>query len=339
MVSVRACASPEASGCASAGTGVTAGAGVVARGWRRSLGVGASAGVGVTVAGVVAGGGSLGVDGWGWGDGWGGGRWGVARSPFPDHDHVAADPPVGLRGGRSLPGAVERVQVRLRGRDDDLDAGQLTQFAQFLGGELGVRGAAPADHVHLADLAGLQGLQHRLRYVRTVQFDWVAGEDPGHVHRDVADADDRDRLGVEGERGRADVRVPAVPVDEVGGRVAAGQVLPRDAEAAVTHRAGRVDHRVVGRQQVRARHVLAEVHAAEKPDIGTFQHLAQVLGDRLDRLVVGGDPVPDQPVRRGQPVEDVDPDPDRPREPVARVVRQRGRVLDQRLRRIEPSRA
>ena len=253
--------------------------------------------------------------------------------PLPDDDHVAADAAVRFGERRAVPGLVERVQVRLRARDDDLDAGQLAELAQLLGGELGVRRATPADHVDLADLARLQGLQNLLRHVGAVQLGRVPGQDPGHVHRHVADADDRDRLGVEGERAGTDVRVTAVPVDEVGGRVTAGQVLPRDAEAAVAHRAGRVDHRVVGRQQVGPGHVLAEVHAAEKPDVGAFEHLAQVLRDRLDRLVVGGDPVPDQPVGSGQPVEDVHPHPDR-----ALRAGQRGRVLDQGLRGVQPGR-
>ena len=253
--------------------------------------------------------------------------------PLFDHDQVAADAAVRFGQRGAVTGPVERVQVRFLVRDDDVDAGQLAEFAQLLGGELGVRRATPADHVDLADLARLQGLQNLLRHVGAVQLGRVPGQDAGHVHRHVADADDRDRLGVEGERAGADVRVPAVPVDEVGGRVAAGQVLPRDAEAAVAHRAGRVDHRVVGRQQVGPGHVVAEVHAAEKPDVRAFQHLAQVLGDRLDRLVVGGDPVPDQPVRSGQPVEDVDPHPDR-------TVRagQRGRVFDQGLRGVQSGR-
>ena len=257
----------------------------------------------------------------------------LPRRPFPDHDHVAADTAVRLGERRALAGPVEGVRVGLGGRDDDLDAGQLTQLTQLLGGELGVRGAAPPDHVHLTNLAGLQSLQHRLGHVGAVQVGRVPGQDPGHIHRDVPDADDRNRLSVQNERAGPDVRVPAVPVDEVGGRVAARQVLARNAEPPVPHRPGRVDHRVVSRQQVVAGHILAQVHAAEKPDVGAFQHPAQVLGDRLDRLVVGGHPVPDQAVGRGQPIVDIHPDPHRPVRPF-----ERGRMLDQRLRRVQPGR-
>ena len=55
---------------------------------------------------------------------------------------------------------------------------------------------------------------------------------PGHVHGDVADPDDRHRLGVQLERARVHVGVAAVPVDELGGRVAARQVLTVDAASA-----------------------------------------------------------------------------------------------------------
>ena len=133
------------------------------------------------------------------------------------------------------------------------------------------------------------------------------------------------------ERGRVDVRMPAVPVDEVGRREAAGQVLAGDAQPAVPHRAGRVHHRVVAGQQVLAGHVGAQVHAADEVHAVVLKHAAQVLGDRLDRLVVGRDTVADQAVRGRQPVDDVDPD------GLRRL--QRGGLLDQCLGGVQASRA
>src|ERR1700759_3970876 len=49
--------------------------------------------------------------------------------------------------------------------------------------------------------------------------------------------------GVEGERVRPPVRVAAVRVDEVGGRVAAGQVLAGNAQPPVAHGPGGVHDR------------------------------------------------------------------------------------------------
>src|SRR5438552_250363 len=62
---------------------------------------------------------------------------------------------------------------------------------------------------------------------------------------------------------------------EVGGGIAAGQVLAGYAEPPVPHRPGRVDHRVVRRHQVVTGHVLAEVYPAGEPDVGALQHLAE----------------------------------------------------------------
>src|SRR6516165_3833381 len=106
--------------------------------------------------------------------------------------------------------------------------------------------------------------QRRLRHVGAAQFVGVADEDPGHVHRDVAHADHRHRLGIEGERAGVAVRMAAVPVHEVGRRVAAGQVLAVDAHVPVAHRAGRVDHRVVAAEQVFPGDLAAEPDPAEE---------------------------------------------------------------------------
>ena len=53
------------------------------------------------------------------------------------------------------------------------------QLAQLLGGELGVRGPAAADHVDLADLARRQGVEHRLGDVGLVQLAWIATQNAG----------------------------------------------------------------------------------------------------------------------------------------------------------------
>ena len=174
-----------------------------------------------------------------------------------------------------------------------------------------------------ADLAGHQRVEDWLGHVGPVQLAGVPDQDPGHVDRHVADPDHRDRFGVQGEGGGVDVRVPAVPVDEVGGREAAGQVLTGNAEPPVAHRAGGVHHGVVAGQQVLAGHVVAEMDGTEEADAVVLKHAAQVVGDRLDRLVVGSDAVTDQPVGGRQPVEHIHPD------HLGRV--ERAGLLDQRL--------
>ena len=84
----------------------------------------------------------------------------------------------------------------------------------------------------------------------------------------------------------------AVPVDEVGGRIAAGQVLPRCRAAGHASRRSRRRRRR-SCKQVLAGHVVTEVHAAEELHLGRFEDLAQDAGDRLDEGCESrGDPVP-----------------------------------------------
>ena len=154
--------------------------------------------------------------------------------------------PVGLGQPGAAAGRVERVQVRLVRPDRDRRTPSSSPSSRSsLVVNLACAGPAAADHVDLADLAGRQRVEHRLGDVGVAQLGRVPDQDAGHVHGDVADPDHRDRVGVQGERVRVHVGVAAVPVDEVGGREAAGQVLAGDAEPPVGHRAGGVDHRVV----------------------------------------------------------------------------------------------
>jgi hypothetical protein len=197
---------------------------------------------------------------------------------LPHGDQVAADPAVRLGERDRLLGVVEAVQVHFRRVDRDRDAAEFAEFTELFRGELGLRGAAAADHVHLAHLARAQRGEDRLRHVGLRQLLRVAGDDAGHVHGHVADADHGHRLGIKHERVHVHVGVAAVPVDEVGGGVAAGQVLAVDAEPAVAHRARRVHHGVVGGEQVLAGHVFAEPDPAEERDVRAFQDAPQVVG-------------------------------------------------------------
>jgi hypothetical protein len=59
------------------------------------------------------------------------------------------------------------------------------------------------------------------------------GENAGDINRHIADSDHCDRLGVKHEHRRVDVRMPAVPADEIGGRKASGQVFTAHAEPSI----------------------------------------------------------------------------------------------------------
>src|SRR5215472_2081926 len=125
--------------------------------------------------------------------------------------------------------------------------------------------------------------------------------------------------------------MPAVPVHEVGRRIAPRHVLAWNPEPPVPHRASGVDNSVITGHQVGSGYVIAKVNGADEPDALVLKHPAQVISDRLDRLVIRRDAVPDQPIWRGQPVKDVDLD------RLRRI--ERGTLLHQRLSGIQAGRA
>lgn len=102
--------------------------------------------------------------------------------------------------------------------------------------------------------------------------------------------------------------MPAVPVDEVGGGDASGEVLTGHVEPAVDARARCVNDGVVALGQLRVGNVPAELHAADEAHLRALQDFAQRPGDAFDLGVVGGDAVAHQPVGRGEPVQHVNGD-------------------------------
>ena len=135
-----------------------------------------------------------------------------------------------------------------------------------------------------------------------------AGEDAREVHRHVPVADHGRVLGGEVEAEAAEVRVGVVPAHELGGRVAAGQVLARDPHPPVGARAHRVDDRVVVRRQVGVGEVAPHLNVPVEAELGVGGDLVVDPGHRLDLLVVRGHPAAHQAEGRRQAVVHVDLD-------------------------------
>ena len=136
-------------------------------------------------------------------------------------------------------------QLEVGGVDDHVNAWQLAELLELLVGEGGLGGPAPAQHVDLTDAALGQLREGVLGDVGGRQQLCRAGQDAGEVHRHVAVSDHGGALGRQVEAEVAEVRVGVVPAHELGGRVAAGQMLAGDAHAPVRARADGVDDRVV----------------------------------------------------------------------------------------------
>ena len=102
------------------------------------------------------------------------------------------------------------------------------------------------------------------------------------------------------------VGMAVVPGDEVGGGVAARQVLPWDAERVAAARADRVHDDVVPVQQVGGRHVLDESDAAGEAERAVRGDLVEHPRDRLDLRMIRCHACANQAERRGEGIEEVD---------------------------------
>ena len=158
--------------------------------------------------------------------------------------------------------------------------------------------------------SGRQHVQDRLGDVGVAQLVRALEQDAGNIDGDVARPDHRGLLGVQDELIQSAVGVSAVPVDEIGGREAAGQVLPGNSHPAIDGGTGGIDHGVMSACQIRTGKVRAELHTAQEVDVGVFQDLTQGADHALDLEVVRSNAVAHQTVGGGQSVHDVDVDRD-----------------------------
>ena len=136
------------------------------------------------------------------------------------------------------------------GRTITLGILKFAEFLQFRVGEGRLRRTAPTEHVNIAHVAVLERFERVIGDVGLRQFVVAAGEDARHVHRHVAVADDGDPFLRQVEAQVAVIGMPVVPADELGRRVAAGQVFAGDTHFAVALRADGVNDRVIMGDQV-----------------------------------------------------------------------------------------
>jgi len=100
--------------------------------------------------------------------------------------------------------------------------------------------------------------------------------------------------------------MPAVPGDEIGRGEDPGQLFAQDPEPTIDTSAASEDHRVVVTAQSVERDIRADHDVANEPDARILEDLGERRRDRLDLLMVRGDPVPDEAVRSRQALVDVD---------------------------------
>src|SRR5918996_689576 len=212
------------------------------------------------------------------------------------------------RGVALEPGAAEVVELDVAPVDVDVGVRHLAELEQLGVREGGLRGAAPAEHDDLADVALCQDVEGVVGHVGHGEL--VAGEreHAGDVSGDVPVPDHHGALAREVELEVAVVGVAVVPGDELGGGPAAGEVLARDAHAPVDLGANRIDHRVVAGEKVVVGEVGAVLDVAVEAELGVGRGLLVDAADGLDVGVVGGDAAAHEAPWGGEAVVDVDLD-------------------------------
>ena len=208
----------------------------------------------------------------------------------------------------SAPGVVDGERaVELRRVDDHVGVGELAELAQLGVGEGGLRGAAATDD---DDLAHAACGEHLERVVGGVGGGELGGESTSMRATSSATLPLPITTARSAER-RSNSRSvwSGWPLYQPTNSVAAcepGRSSPGMPERPVDGRAGRVDDRVVVREQLLAGDVLAELDVAEEAEARVRGGLLVDAGDGLDLRVVGGDAGAHEPPRRGQALEHVD---------------------------------
>jgi hypothetical protein len=201
--------------------------------------------------------------------------------------------------------AAQEIELDLLGEGADVGVGQVAELPDLRIGERRLRRSAAAQEVNLPDPACRQRLERVVGDVRPRQLVRRSAEDAGDVDRHVPDADDRGPLLVEVELAVPVVGVAVVPGHELGGRMAASQVLAGDPHAPVGLRPGGVDDLVIVLPEVIDGQILAQLDVAEEAKARVGGDLVERRRHRLDLLMIGGDTRADQPVGRRQPVVEV----------------------------------
>ncbi len=201
---------------------------------------------------------------------------------------VSSDPPCGIDDHR-------RVRER----------GELAQLGRGVG-RLG-RAATAEDH-DLADGSADELVQRMVGDVGLAQLGLGQHQHAGDVQRDVAVADHDGPMAGQVEVMVGAVGMPVVPGDEVGGRLAAVELLAGDVEASPDRRARRVDDRVEVLEQVLVGDDRTDLDAAVEAEARMRSRLLVALGDLLDLRVIRRDAGAHEAPWRREAVEQVDLD-------------------------------
>ena len=142
--------------------------------------------------------------------------------------------------------------------------------------------------------------------IRGGQFGGRLSQQPGNVERDIAVADDRDRLAIERWREVAGVGNAVVPGHESPRAIHSIEVFTGNAETAIFQRADGDDEYVIGCLEFFVGNVATDGDVAEKAHTFLAQRAFKLTRDVLGALMVRRDATAHQAEGRRQAVENID---------------------------------
>ena len=163
--------------------------------------------------------------------------------------------------------SLRRRRQRPRPLHQQIDPGKILEAQQLGRCERGLRWPTASDDHDLAHLALRELLERVLGDVGAREGVGARHEHARDVEGDVSVAEDDGALMRQVECAAGVVGVAVVPGHELGGGVAAWQVLAVDSERPVAHRADRIDHGVVSLLQLLEHHIGADLDVEEQPEV------------------------------------------------------------------------
>ena len=164
---------------------------------------------------------------------------------------------------------------------------QPSQFTQLLGRHGNLMRAAAAQYGDAARVRLLQRGERMADDITVIEFGHRLGQDPRHVERDIAIADNHDIAPVQRRIQIGEIGVAIIPADKGRAAIDARQIAAGQAERPVVRCAGGQHHRIVQLLQLGDGDVLPHRDISAETHIVAQRYLLIAARHRLDRLMIG----------------------------------------------------
>ena len=208
-----------------------------------------------------------------------------------------------VRGAQCLFGALIEVEIVLG--HNDVNVGNVPQFAQFQGGELHLRGASATKDMHVSNRVFSQALGDVFGDFSDQHVFDVLGQDTRNIQCNISDAQHGNRLCFK-RPGAGVIRMPVVPRHEIGSAVGLRKVNARDIQWSIAISARGDNDRIVMGVKVLDGDVATYLNVSKQANIAALKNLVEGDDNLLDSGVVRGNAVAHQAVGGRKAFEQID---------------------------------